>query len=328
MTPVRTEPSLATKLAFLRRPQSYPEQPASVEVIETHLSWVFLTPTRVYKLKKPLRYDYLDFSTLAARRHNCEEEVRLNRMLAPSVYLGVQALCLNAQGCLSLTEAGPAVEYLVVMRRLPESRCLQNQLRQGTVQPAEVTLAAERLVEFYLATPSEEPRSPRELSATLAEQAAELATLLPAQAAAIEALRASLQAWLERHGPLLAQRRRIEAHGDLRPQHVYLGVAPVFIDRLEFSRHLRLLDPLEELAFLALECERLGGAWVGERFLAVYRQRSGDAPPPGLVGFYKAVRALLWALLSARHLNRGGGPEWTARAEHYLQLGQTAPGQG
>lgn len=150
MTPVRTEPSLATKLAFLRRPQSYPEQPASVEVIETHLSWVFLTPTRVYKLKKPLRYDYLDFSTLAARRHNCEEEVRLNRMLAPSVYLGVQALCLNAQGCLSLTEAGPAVEYLVVMRRLPESRCLQNQLRQGTVQPAEVTLAAERLVEYFV----------------------------------------------------------------------------------------------------------------------------------------------------------------------------------
>jgi len=80
------------KVAFLRQPQAYPEKPARIETIETHMSWVFLTPQHAYKLKKPVRYDYLDFSTVAARKKNCEEELRLNQRLAPDVYLDVVPL--------------------------------------------------------------------------------------------------------------------------------------------------------------------------------------------------------------------------------------------
>ncbi|HEB77603.1 MAG TPA: hypothetical protein ENI90_03630, partial [Methylothermaceae bacterium] len=86
---------LAAKLAFLRDPSSYPDQPARVEAIETHMAWVFLTDRFAYKLKKPVRYPYLDFSTLAAREFYCHEEVRLNQRLAPGVYLGVAALNLS-----------------------------------------------------------------------------------------------------------------------------------------------------------------------------------------------------------------------------------------
>lgn len=324
MTPLDNEPELTAKLAFLRCPRSYPDQPATVDVIETHLSWVFMTPTRVYKLKKPLRYDFLDFSSLAARQRNCEEEVRLNRMLAPAVYLGVEALRVDAQGRLTLVGAGTAVEYLVVMQRLRDERSLQSQLSRGVVQAREVDLAAERLSDFYLDAEPERAPPTDKLKDELAQQAEELAELLPTLSPLVHALWERVQDWLAQNHAVLGQRKVIEAHGDLRPQHIYLGQTPLFIDRLEFSRRLRLLDPVEELAFLALECERQGGAWVGERFLEIYRRRSGDNPPAGLVGFYKARRALLWALLSARHLSRGGGPQWTQRTTQYVRLGLAA----
>src|SRR3989338_3277770 len=106
------------KVAFLRQPQAYPEKPARIETIETHMSWVFLTPQHAYKLKKPVRYDYLDFSTVAARKKNCEEERRLNQRLAPGVYLNVIPLTLDSDGAMRLGEPGEILDWLVMMRRL------------------------------------------------------------------------------------------------------------------------------------------------------------------------------------------------------------------
>lgn len=320
----QADPSLAAKVAFLRQPGSYPERPSAVEVIETHHSWVFLLPNQVYKLKKPVHYDYLDLRALAARRHNCREEVRLNRQLAPAIYLGVAALRLASDRRLTLTGAGVAVDYLVVMQRLPDDRSLQTQLQQGKVQPAEVDQAADRLAAFYLAAAPEGPADLPHWQDELTAQAAELALLLPALTAAAHSLHTGLQCWLERNRTLLNQRQLVEVHGDLRPQHIYLGATPIFIDRLEFNRRLRLLDPVEELAFLALECDRLGGDWVGRRFLGIYRADTGDLFPTELAEFYKARRALLWALLSARHTARGGGLKWEARGRDYLQRGWAA----
>src|SRR4030042_657356 len=101
--------SLEAKLGLLGRPDAYPEAPSRVEAVETHMSWVFLTDTHAYKLKKPVRYDYLDFSTVEARRLDCEGEVRLNRRLAAEVYLGVVPLVLDAAGRPSLGGAGGTV---------------------------------------------------------------------------------------------------------------------------------------------------------------------------------------------------------------------------
>lgn len=319
------DPGLAAKLAFLRDGRHLPGRPAVVETIETHLSWVFLTPGRVYKLKKPLRYPYLDFSSLSARRANCEAELRLNRPLAPGIYLEVRPLTADAQGRLGWSRRLPPVEYLVVMRRLAEPRNLRWQLSQAGPDPVQVRLAADKLMRFYLHSADFGPCSAQVLRQRVEASAAELTELLPATAAAAVSLRAALLSRIDACAPLLRRRRRRECHGDLRPQHVYLGPRPVLIDRLEFSAELRRRDPLEELAFFELECRRLGGAWVGESFLSAYRLRVEPAPPEALYRLYQAEQGLLWALLAARHLQRPSAPvEWAARAFRYLELASVA----
>ena len=111
--------TLESKLAFLRRPASYGGCTRRVETIETHMSWVFLTDAHAYKLKKPVHQDLFDFRSLAARRHYCEEELRLNRRLAPDVYLGIAVLSIDRLGRLHLGQHGTVVDWLVRMRRLP-----------------------------------------------------------------------------------------------------------------------------------------------------------------------------------------------------------------
>ena len=130
MSRQETVPDQEARIAFLRQPQTYPEKPARVETIETHMSWVFLTPQHAFKLKKPVRYDYLDFSTLAARRKSCEEERRLNRRLAPGVYLDVIPLVLGSDGAMHLGGPGEILDWLVMMRRLPAPRMLDSLIRR------------------------------------------------------------------------------------------------------------------------------------------------------------------------------------------------------
>ena len=316
------EVTLATKVAFLSRPDSYPEQSATVEAVETRLSWVFLTPTRAWKLKKPVRYDHLDFSALEARRGDCEEEVRLNRPLAPDVYLGVEPLVMTRAGALAIGAAGRPVDYLVCMRRLPSERCLEDRIYAGEPDADEVTRAAEALAAFYRDAPSAGHVDPEAIAGEVDTEAAELETLPLGADAGAARLREKLQRALVDQRRQLVRRERREVHGDLRPQHVYLGAQPVFLDRLTFRRDLRLMDPAEELAFLALDCERLGAAWVGDRFFEAYGRVAGDEVPAELVACYRARRALLWALLSGRHLLRGA-PErpWRNVARDYLRLG-------
>ena len=143
------DPGLAAKVAFLRRPDAYPERPRAVEAIETHFSWVFLTDTHAWKLKKPVRYDSLDFRTPALRCHDCEEEVRLNRRLAPDVYLGVVPLTIDAEGRLALGGAGEVVDWLVHMRRLPHERMLDHLLATRPLARAEVEPVARLLARFF-----------------------------------------------------------------------------------------------------------------------------------------------------------------------------------
>ncbi|MDA8381944.1 MAG: hypothetical protein M0037_02510, partial [Betaproteobacteria bacterium] len=142
-------PTLEAKVAFLKRPEAYPERPAEVQAVETHISWVFLTDDHAYKLKKPVRHAYLDFSTLEARRLDCEAEVRLNRRLAPAVYLGTVALTYSQEDGLGLDGSGKIVDWLVKMRRLPAERMLDSLIRSGAVRRAEILQLGSRLAGFY-----------------------------------------------------------------------------------------------------------------------------------------------------------------------------------
>jgi aminoglycoside phosphotransferase family enzyme len=330
---VSHQPELAAKLGFLGRPQAYPEATARVDAVETHMSWVFLTDTHAYKLKKPVCYPYLDFSTVEARRRDCEEEVRLNRRLAAEVYLGVVPLVRDAEGRLSLSGKGEAVDWLVQMRRLPADRMLDYLLRSGAVTPEEISRLARRLARFY-ADAAAEAIAPADYRHDLAGRIEDNLHELSSPAFGLDAeLLARLVrfqlGFLQRHAECFDSRVRqgriVEGHGDLRPEHVCLLAEPVVIDCLEFRREFRILDPADELGYLALECERLHAPQVGGWMLEAYREASGDAPPDALIHFYQSCRAVLRAKLALWHLRDDGRHppgKWVAAAMEYLDLAQ------
>ena len=258
------------------------------------MSWVFLTDTHAYKLKKPVRYAYLDFSTIEARRLDCEQELLLNRRLAADVYLGVIPLVLGAEGRLGVGGAGEVVDWLVQMRRLPAQRMLDYLIRNGTVEPAEISRLARRLARFY-AHGRLKPSRPRRIGSTWPSAIeANLRELTSPEFGLDKDLPERLArfqlGFLETHAELFDSRVRqgriVEGHGDLRPEHVCLLPEPVVIDCLEFNREYRILDPADELGYLALECERLHAPQVGRWLLESYTRsewrRAARRPAPFL----------------------------------------------
>lgn len=325
-------------VAFLRRPEAYPGPPAEVTVVETHMSWVFLAGEHVYKLKKAVRHEGLDFSTPERRRFNCLEEVRLNEALAPGVYLGVVTLTREPGGGLAIGGQGTPVECLVHMRRLPSGRDLEAIIRAGRTQADEheIRKAARHLARFYKAAPPE-PVQARVVRVRLEAGVRADLDALSAQRYGLpidrlEALVEGQLAFLARHVPLFDARvkagRMVEGHGDLRPEHIWLDGEPAIIDRLEFDRVLRVLDPADELAFLGLECERLGAPEVGGWFLEAYTEETGDDPPAPLLRFYRVYRALRRATISARHLDDSTVADparFAVRARRYLEMVEPVP---
>ena len=325
---------LADKVAFLSAAENHAaERPAQVEVIETHMSWVFLTDRFAYKLKKPVRHPLSDLRALEARRCNGLLEVRLNRRLAPDVYLCTQPLTVSEGGIrLRLAGDGDIVDWLVVMRRLPESLMLDRALRTGGPEPRDLDRVAGRLARFYQGLASEpiEPAMRRRwYECEIDLCARELGRAeFGLDAAGIESIAGRLTEFLLARPALLTDRHRegkfVEGHGDLRPEHICLKREPVVIDCLEFSRKLRLVDPAEEMAFLALECAMLGEPDAGMRLQRSYETMTGDRPPEPLLAWYASFRALLRARLMALHsLEPGARPReaWLAKANRYLGIG-------
>jgi aminoglycoside phosphotransferase family enzyme len=322
---------LATKVRFLKRRASYAERPKQVASIETHMSWVFLTDEHAYKLKKPVRQPFLDFGTVEARRRNCALELRLNRRLAPDVYLGLVPIRIDKSGRLSLEGSGEIVDWLVKMRRLPAERTLGHAIAHRTVRPAELRRVVAALARFYRGAPKARIAKNsyrRRFEANIRTNRSELSK--PRWRLPIELVRKATEAqlaFLRRRSRLLdarvRDRRIVEAHGDLRPEHVYLGPKPVITDCLEFNRAFRILDPADELAYLALECEMLGDAETGRRLLDLYEELSRDRPPDPLLRFYMSERACLRAKLAIWHLKDRTlrhRAKWRRKALRYLRL--------
>ena len=323
-------PALEAKVAFLSRPGAYADFHGDILRRETHMSWVFLVKDRVYKLKKPVRFPYLDFSTLALRETMCRAEIRLNRRLSPDVYLGVVPLTVSAAG-LSLGGAGAVVDYLVVMRRLDEYAMLDRALVEHRVRTWQVDRLVATLCRFYrrAAPVFISPRRhlvmwQRNLNYN---RHVLLEPRLGMPAGLVRRIDRAQRLFLAFRAPLLADRVRarhiVDGHGDLRPEHICLGDPPSIIDCLEFNAALRATDPLDEIAFLCLECERLGNSWAG-RYI---RQRFQADLPGGvsdeLFAFYRCYRATLRARLAIAHLLEPAPrtPEkWPALARSYLDI--------
>lgn len=325
--------TLESKVAFLRQPASFPEPSYRVEAIETHMSWVFLTDAYAYKLKKPVCYEFLDFRTLEARRHYCEEEVRLNRRLAADTYIGTVALSIDAPGHLQLGQGGTVIDWLIKMRRLPTRHMLDYAIKNGTASAEDLRRIASRLAAFYqnclplVIDPAvyrtglqrNIERNLLELSKPTYQLSAEqVHSLCQAQCAVLE----REQDWFDAR---VRTGKIVEGHGDLRPEHICLAPEVLIIDCLEFSRDLRIVDPADELGFLALECERLGAAESAALLLPAYSDISGDRPSTALVHFYQSYRACLRARIAIRHLDEEKfrySPEWRRRTNDYLQLAE------
>jgi aminoglycoside phosphotransferase family enzyme len=247
------------------------------------------------------------------------------------VYLDVLPLTECGDGRLRVGGEGTTVDWLVKMRRLPAEAMLDALLARGAATPAQLHSVALRLAAFHRDQPAA-PLEPAGYRALLLRHIDEYERELREPAGALP--QARVTALCARQRTLLgalaacldarvAQGRIVEGHGDLRTEHVYLGEPPAIIDCLEFSGELRWLDGVDEVGFLALECERARAPALGRVLLQSWRDASGDTAPAALVHFYQSCRACSRARLAIRHLREAryrGSPAWRRRALRYLAL--------
>ena len=283
-------------------PSIYPHAPPSVELRETHISWVFLAGDLAYKVKKPVVFPFLDYGTLQRRHEMCHEEVRLNRRLAPQIYLGVVGIaCSGDRYSLASDGDAAAIEYAVEMRRVEEGRSLAVLATQGDLEPAKVEAVARRLARFH-AEASVAPTELREVRIIVATLGENLATLREAGAGVVGSDRLDAADRFTQ-GFLAAKREELEAraqaglvrdcHGDLRAEHVIVPTddPPYIYDCVEFNPALRQIDVAADMAFLVMDLARLGAERPALRLIEHYRHAGGDPGDDALLSFFASYRA-------------------------------------
>lgn len=325
---MQTLPTLADKVAFLSNPATHGGQ--QVTCRETHMSYIFLAEDRVYKLKKPVWLPYLDFRTIERRERMCRTELRLNRRLAPDVYIDVVPLRRSDRG-LSIGGDGEAVDWLVVMNRLNEADTLEHAILSGSVTPRQVAAVATALTTFYRhATPiliSPEVHLADWYASLNYNRRILLDPWFRLSSGTVSAIDRVQRRFLAGHADLLRRRIRErwvrDTHGDLRPEHIWLDDRVRVIDALEFSQRLRANDPYDEIAFLGVECERLGARWIGDSVRFRLMRAFGDGVPDSLFLFYRCHRATLRARLAIAHLlepNPRTPEKWPRQCRAYLSI--------
>ena len=291
-----------------------------VVVRETHISIVFLVGDRAYKLKKPLVLSFVDYGTRERRRAMCEEELRLNRRLAPSIYLGVRSVVPKDDGFgLAEADRAGAVEHVVEMRRFDEEATLARRLETGAVPDSDIDRVAQAIADFHGAaesTPLDD--ADERLRAALDDSLQAVAGL-----AGAPGLRRFTDAWLNGRRALLRERGRlaVDGHADLRAEHVVLEDPVQIVDCVEFDRELRMRDPASDLAFLVMDVESFGQPAVARRLVGSYRRAGGDAGSDDLAAFYAVERALVRAKVdTVRAGQRGDDVALLARARTKMEL--------
>ncbi len=323
----------------LRDPLRYPHAAESIEVIETHISWVVLAGDFAYKIKKPVDFGFLDFSTLARRRHCCDEELRINRRLAPQLYLEVVGL----GGSPEQPELGGETpfEYAVKMRRFAPEDGFDRLLERGALTPELLDRLAERLAAFHrdgaAVAERESPWGrPETVVTPVRENIEQIGPLL--DSADDQAQLQRIATWSEaeavRLGPWLEARRAAgrvrECHGDLHLGNIALyRDEPLIFDAIEFNPALRWIDTCAEIAFLVMDLDDRQRPDLARRFLNHYLETSGDYDLLHGLRFYLSYRAMVRAKVgllraaqasgeAARHA-RDEALGYLALAERYTQ---------
>jgi uncharacterized protein len=341
---------LTELIEALSDPAAYPHPAGRVEVRQTHISVVFLAGEYAYKVKKPVVLGFVDFSTPEARLHFCQEEVRLNRRLAPDVYLGVVRVTRDG-GAVRVEGQGETVEHAVKMRRLPEGATLLGYLRRGELTRGVVEEVTRRVAAFHASAERGERIASFgrfEVVAGNARENLEQSAGLVGRtlsAGVFDRLKSRLEERLAQLRPLIEARARrgvpCDTHGDLHLDHVYLfpDRAPpgdlVAVDCIEFNERFRHADPVADMAFLVMDLLSHGRADLARAFAEAYFAATGDDEGRALVAFYTAYRAAVRAKVEGLKLLEREVPAGEreeegvrARAHWLLALGQLeAPGR-
>lgn len=316
----------------------FPGAKTGISLLETHISWIILSDEFAFKIKKPVHFDFLDFSSIEQRRHFCEEELRLNRRLAPQMYLRVLPISMGGIG----TKETPVIDYALQMHRMDNTREMDKLLLIDGVSTQDMENLAELLSGFHL-----QNRLPKDLSYQPVEDAHDFGDLFSFKPD-LEALNVPdadlLRVWAETIPAFLYKHKTrsedrihsgfwIEGHGDLHSRNIFLpsDAAPVVFDCLEFNEHLRRMDVLNELAFLCMDLEHAGRKDLADSFIEAYTRLWAcfeKEEDDQLFTYFKAYRAnvrLKVALLELRQhpnerLSKSAWSYWALLKQYIFEL--------
>ena len=286
----------------LLRPGAYPvdARSARVELVETHVSYLFLTGSYVYKVKKPVDYGFLDFTSLERRRHFCHQEVLLNRRLSPEVYLGVVDVRRDGDSY-AVDGPGETVEYAVQMRQLSRSQAMSELLRRRALGTAQVRQVAERVHSFHQAAETGPDITAlgglETVRNNVLENFAQTERYIEQTVSRRDFRRAQAysQAFLAEREDLFAQRaeagRIMDGHGDLHSAQIFLDGDVAIIDCIEFNERFRYGDVASDLAFLAMDLDYYRRDDLSRTLVDAYIEASGDRGIEDVLDFYKCYRA-------------------------------------
>ena len=316
-------------VAAMSRADFYPDLPARVAHKQTHISHIFLTDKLVYKLKKAVRYSFLDYSTVANRRHFLNEELRLNRRLAPSVYLDVLPIT-KIDRRFKLAGGGTAVDHVLVMNRLPDAGMMPSLLERDGVTPEMMRELAATLAKFHSQADRVEFKDPPAYPIVVQKQwDANLADLDPLIGSSIDAedvraLKEFGATFIKEQKDLLINRAEEgwirDVHGDLHCENICFAADGVQVfDCIEFSSEFRHCDLASEIAFLLMDLEARGAKHLVARFLKDYCDLMDDTDLPRLLPFYKSYRAIVRGKVQALRGDRNAAERYFKFATRYAK---------
>jgi len=304
---------LPALIEALLKPAAYPHPATAVRLIETHISWVLLAGEFAYKIKKPIDLGFLDFSTLERRRFCCEEEIRLNRRLAPDIYLNTVAIRGTADQP-RLQGDGEVIEWAVRMRAFPADSTLD---AATAITPAMIDAIADRVARFHIAIPAapadSEFGSPAAVMLPVRENFAQLLESFRDDDSILAQIK-HLAAWSEAEGKRLESHFTVrkhdgfvrDCHGDLHLGNIaWVDDAPLIFDCIEFNPNLRHVDIVSEVAFLFMDLVSRGYTPLAWRFLNRWLEHTGDYPGLAALRFYLVYRAVVRAKVSAIRAHQG-----------------------
>jgi aminoglycoside phosphotransferase family enzyme/predicted kinase len=304
---------------FMETSDFYSHPVSKIEQRETHISKVFLTGTYVYKIKKSVNLEFLDYTTLEKRNYYCHQETTLNRRLSHNIYLGVVPITCK-EGRYYLSGPGEPVEYAVKMRQLPEDRSLIQMLKNGKVHYTEIEQLARMLADFYQSSATggkiTDFGSWETVRANCEENFGQMERFAGERLndRIFYVIRAATRSFLIRRRPLFQHRtenRKIcDCHGDLRSGHIYFDDGIQVIDCIEFNERYRYSDMASDLAFLAMDLDFEGFPEIAEHLMSCFAQYANDADLFVLIDFYKCYRALIRTKVNCLRLENSTIGDW------------------